>query len=63
MGLTKAVVRVLQKLSVLDVKNLLGTNIQQLKGAENQTAVMSSNFCSPYAASSAFKMYSFSQPP
>ncbi|XP_001234087.4 mesothelin-like protein [Gallus gallus] len=30
----------LQKLSVLDVKNLLGTNIQQLKGAENQTAVM-----------------------
>ncbi|POI29963.1 hypothetical protein CIB84_006288 [Bambusicola thoracicus] len=40
MGLTKAVVRVLQKLSVLDVKNLLGANIQQLKGAENQTAVM-----------------------
>ncbi|XP_065588805.1 mesothelin-like protein [Cyrtonyx montezumae] len=30
----------LQKLSVLDVKNLLGANIQQLKGAENQTAVM-----------------------
>uniref|UniRef100_A0A8C3LZ20 Mesothelin n=1 Tax=Chrysolophus pictus TaxID=9089 RepID=A0A8C3LZ20_CHRPC len=30
----------LQKLSVLDVKNLLGANIQQLKGAENQTVVM-----------------------
>ncbi|XP_072204813.1 mesothelin-like protein [Excalfactoria chinensis] len=30
----------LQKLSVLDVKNLLGVNIQQLKEAENETAVM-----------------------
>ncbi|XP_015732168.1 mesothelin-like protein [Coturnix japonica] len=30
----------LQKLSVLDVKNLLGTNLQQLKEAENETAVM-----------------------
>ncbi|OXB81897.1 UNVERIFIED_CONTAM: hypothetical protein H355_015094 [Colinus virginianus] len=40
MCLTKAFVHVLQKLSVLDVKNLLGANIQQLKGAENQTAVM-----------------------
>ncbi|NWZ26230.1 MSLNL protein, partial [Asarcornis scutulata] len=31
----------LQKLSVMDVKNLLGTEVQELKKAENQTAVLS----------------------
>ncbi|XP_035195598.1 mesothelin-like protein [Oxyura jamaicensis] len=30
----------LQKLSVMDVKNLLGTEVQELKKAENQTAVL-----------------------
>nr|XP_047916900.1 mesothelin-like protein [Anser cygnoides] len=30
----------LQKLSVMDVKNLLGTDVQELKKAENQTAVL-----------------------
>ncbi|XP_038043092.2 mesothelin-like protein isoform X2 [Anas platyrhynchos] len=31
----------LQKLSVMDVKNLLGTEVEELKKAENQTAVLS----------------------
>ncbi|XP_032053635.1 mesothelin-like protein [Aythya fuligula] len=31
----------LQKLSVMDVKNLLGTEVQELKKAENQTTVLS----------------------
>uniref|UniRef100_A0A8C3D039 Uncharacterized protein n=1 Tax=Cairina moschata TaxID=8855 RepID=A0A8C3D039_CAIMO len=40
-GLTKGAACVLQKLSVMDVKNLLGTEVQELKKAENQTAVLS----------------------